>query len=93
MSAPAIQPAAPGALPASGATRLAAANPLATLGAAVAVTAAVLLTVDWVSATVVLAGELVLLPLLRINPWTLVKRIWPLLIAAVVGDVEPSIIA
>lgn len=93
MSAPAIQPAAPGALPASGASRLAAANPLATLGAAVAVTAAVLLTVDWVSATVVLAGELALLPLLRINPWTLVKRIWPLLIAALVGAWGTALLA
>jgi energy-coupling factor transport system permease protein len=76
-----------------GASALAAANPLSTLGAAVAVTAAVLLTVDWVSATVILAGELLLLPLLRIHPWTLVKRIWPLILAAGIGAYSTALLA
>ncbi|MBD7995774.1 energy-coupling factor transporter transmembrane protein EcfT [Arthrobacter sp. Sa2CUA1] len=80
----------------AGSTRdsaLSAANPLSTLAAAVAVTAAVLLTVDWVSATVVLAGELLLLPLLRIHPWTLLKRIWPLIIAAAIGAYGTALLA
>lgn len=72
---------------------LSAANPLSTVGAAAAVTAAVLLTVDWVSASVVLAGELVLLPLLRISPWTLLKRIWPLVLAAAVGAYGTALLA
>ncbi|MGW9403548.1 energy-coupling factor transporter transmembrane component T family protein [Arthrobacter sp. NPDC055585] len=93
MSAQAVRSSAPRAVPGLRQSRLAAANPLSTLGAAVAVTIAVLLTVDWVSATVVLAGELALLPLLRINPWTLVKRIWPLLIAAAVGAYGTALLA
>ena len=75
------------------ASALKAANPLSTLGAAVAVTAAVLLTVDWVSASVVLAGELLLLPLLRIHPWTLLTRIWPLIIAAGIGAYGTALLA
>ena len=93
MSAQAVRPAAAGTVPGLRGSRLSAANPLSTLGAAVAVTIAVLLTVDWISATVVLAGELALLPLLRINPWTLAKRIWPLLIAAAVGAYGTALLA
>ena len=93
MSAQALRPAPAGTVPGPRRSRLSAANPLSTLGAAVAVTIAVLLTVDWISATVVLAGELALLPLLRINPWTLAKRIWPLLIAAAVGAYGTALLA
>ena len=73
----------PSARPAG--TLLERANPLSKVAAALALTVAVLLTVDWVSSAVVLAGELVLLPLLRISPLALFKRVWPLVIAALIG--------
>lgn len=74
-------------------TLLERANPLSKVAAALALTVAVLLTVDWVSSAVVLAGELVLLPLLRISPLALFKRVWPLVIAALIGAWGTALLA
>ena len=68
------------------------ANPLSLLAAAVAVTLAVLATVDWVSAVVVLAGELALLPLLRIRP-AILLRFWPVLPAALLAGYATALLA
>ncbi|MCC3300474.1 energy-coupling factor transporter transmembrane component T family protein [Arthrobacter sp. zg-Y895] len=74
-------------------TFLARANPLSKLAAAVLLTLAVLVTVDWVSAAVVLTAELALLPLLHIRIGTLVRRIWPLLAAALIGAWGTALLA
>lgn len=68
------------------------ANPLSLLAAAAALTLAVLATVDWVSAAVVLAGELALLALLRV-PARLVLRFWPVLPAALLGGYATALLA
>ncbi|MCU1632404.1 MAG: energy-coupling factor transporter transrane protein EcfT [Micrococcaceae bacterium] len=69
------------------------ANPLSKLFAAVAITLALLVSIDWVSAAVVLACELALMPLLGISVWGLARRIWPLLIAAAVGAYGTALLA
>ncbi|WAP53280.1 energy-coupling factor transporter transmembrane component T [Arthrobacter sp. ATA002] len=74
-------------------TLLERANPLSKLAAAAALTLAVLVSVDWVSSSLVLAGELLLLPLLRIPPLTLLKRIWPLIGAALIGAWGTALLA
>ncbi len=74
-------------------TLLERANPLSKLAAAAAVTLAVLISVDWISSTIILAGELLLLPLLRIRTLTLLKRIWPLIAAALVGAWGTALLA
>ena len=72
---------------------LARANPLSKLASAVLLTLAVLVTVDWVSSAVVLAAELALLPLLHISVSTLVRRLWPLLAAALIGAWGTALLA
>ena len=65
------------------------ANPVSKLFAAAVITLALMASIDWVSAAVVLTCELVLMPLLGISVLALARRIWPLLIAALivwVGD-------
>jgi energy-coupling factor transport system permease protein len=74
-------------------TLLERANPLSKLAAAAALTLAVLVSVDWISAGIVLVAELVLLPLLRIRPMTLLKRIWPLVVAALIGAYGTALLA
>lgn len=74
-------------------TLLERANPLSKLTAAAAVTLTVLVSVDWISSSIVLAGELLLLPLLRIRPLILLKRIWPLIIAALIGAWGTALLA
>lgn len=74
-------------------TLLERANPLSKLTAAAAVTLAVLVSVDWISSSIVLAGELLLLPLLRVRPLILLKRIWPLIIAALIGAWGTALLA
>lgn len=74
-------------------TLLERANPLSKLAAALAITLAVLVSVDWISSSMVLAGELILLPLLRVPPLTLLKRIWPLILAALVGAYGTALLA
>lgn len=69
------------------------ANPVAKLFAAAAITLALLVSIDWVSAAVVLGCELLLMPLLGISVWGLAKRIWPLLIAAFLGAYGTALLA
>ena len=93
MSGVRIRPAAAAAPARPADSYLARANPLSKLGAALALTLAVLVTVDWVSSAVVLAFELALLPLLRIGPGTLLRRLWPLLAAALIGAWGTALLA
>ncbi|MHA7261692.1 energy-coupling factor transporter transmembrane component T family protein [Arthrobacter sp. TMN-37] len=79
--------------PALSGTVLRRANPLSKLFAAGILTVAVLLSIDWVSAAVALAGELLLIPLLRVGPRRLLLRIWPLLVAAAVGGYGTALLA
>ncbi|MCC3275149.1 energy-coupling factor transporter transmembrane protein EcfT [Arthrobacter sp. zg-Y20] len=72
---------------------MARANPLSKLTSAALLTLAVLVTVDWVSAAVVLALELLLLPLLHIRAGTLLRRISPLLVAALIGAWGTALLA
>jgi len=72
---------------------LAGANPLAKLGAAMAITVALLLSVDWVSATAALVLECVLLPLAGLGASLLLRRGWPVLLAAVVGGYGTALLA
>lgn len=58
-------------------------NPVATLSAALVVTLALFLSVDLVTPTVIVAVELALLPLTGLRPRVLLRRCWPLLLAAV----------
>lgn len=72
---------------------LARANPVSKLLAALVLTVALLLSVDWVSASVALACELCLLPLLAVGPLQLLKRIWPLVVAAAVAAYGTALLA
>lgn len=69
------------------------ASPVSKLFAAVVITVALMSSIDWVSATVVLGCELALMPLLGISVWGLLRRIWPLLIAAVLGAYGTALLA
>lgn len=69
------------------------ANPLSKLFAAVVITVVVMLSVDWVSAGVVLASELLLLPLLGSSIRRLLLRTWPFVLAAVVGAYGTALLA
>ncbi len=69
------------------------ANPLSKLFAAGVLTIAVMLSIDWVSAAVVLTGEILLMPLLGISVLRLFLRIWPLVIAAAVGGYGTALLA
>ncbi|KRF08167.1 cobalt transporter [Arthrobacter sp. Soil782] len=69
------------------------ANPLSKLFAAVVITVVVMLSVDWVSAGVVLGSELLLLPLLGISVRKLFLRTWPFVIAAVVAAYGTALLA
>ena len=72
---------------------LAGANPLAKLGAGMVLTLVLLISVDWVSATVALVLECALLPLAGLSAGMLLKRGWPILIAAVVGGYSTALLA
>lgn len=80
------------ATPRSGAW-LARVNPLAKMGAGIAVTIVLLVSVDWVSATVALVLECALLPLAGLSARTLLLRGWPILMAAVVGGYGTALLA
>ncbi|HEX2246407.1 MAG TPA: energy-coupling factor transporter transmembrane component T [Arthrobacter sp.] len=69
------------------------ANPLSKLAAVGMVTVVVMLSVDWVSAGVVLAAELLLMPVLGISAWALFRRGWPLVVAALVGAYGTALLA
>lgn len=69
------------------------ANPLSKLFAAALITVVVMLSVDWVSAGVVLASEVLLLPLLGISVRGLLVRAWPFLVAAALGAYATALLA
>ncbi|MHA7240259.1 energy-coupling factor transporter transmembrane component T family protein [Arthrobacter sp. TMS1-12-1] len=69
------------------------ANPVSKLFAATVITLALLASIDWVSAAVVLGCELALLPLLGISVVGLARRIWPLLVAALLGAYGTALLA
>lgn len=60
-------------------------NPLAKLGAVAAATLPLISTVDWVSASVVIAATLLILPLAGMSAGAFFRRGWPLLIAGVLA--------
>ncbi len=72
---------------------LANANPLSKLAAALLLTLALLLTIDWASATVALVLELAVLPLAGVSIRILVVRGWPILAAALVGGYGTALLA
>ncbi len=69
------------------------ANPLAKLIAVVLVTFTLAASIDWVSATVALTLELLLLPLVGMSVSALARRGWPLALAIVLGGWSTAIIA
>lgn len=69
------------------------ANPLAKFSAVVLISAVLALSIDWVSASVALALELLLFPLAGLTLALLWQRGWPLLIAAAVGGWSTAILA
>lgn len=71
---------------------LARANPVAKLAAGLCITVALLFSVDPVSASVALACELALVPLLGVRPATLAKRTWPLAVAAVLAAYSTALL-
>lgn len=72
---------------------LAGANPLAKLGAGMAITVVLLVSVDWVSATVALALECAVLPLAGLGAGMLLRRGWPIVFAAAVGGYGTALLA
>ena len=72
---------------------LARANPLAKLGAGMAITLVLLVSVDWASATMALVLECLLLPLAGLSARMLLLRGWPILFAAVVGGYGTALLA
>jgi len=63
-------------------------NPVTKLAAAMLVTLPLLFTVDWVSAATALVIELVLFSAAGVRPRMLVRRAWPILVAAPVAGVS-----
>lgn len=83
--------AAPGADPLaadpSTPARVAAVNPVAKLGAAMLIAVGLVLSIDWVSATVAIVLELAMLPWLGLAPRVLLRRSAPIVVAAVLGGI------
>ena len=69
------------------------ANPLAKFSGVVLITIALALSIDWVSASVALAFELLLFPLAGLTLALLWQRGWPLILAAAVGGWSTAILA
>lgn len=63
-------------------------NPVTRLAAAVVLTTPLLLTVDWVSAAIALVIQLALFAIAGVTPAVLVRRTWPILIAAPVAGLS-----
>ncbi|MFC9919217.1 energy-coupling factor transporter transmembrane component T family protein [Agromyces binzhouensis] len=63
-------------------------NPASRLAAAMVLTTPLLVTVDWVSAAIALAIQLVLFALAGVTPALLVRRTWPILIAAPLAGIS-----
>ncbi|WP_406635531.1 energy-coupling factor transporter transmembrane component T family protein [Pseudarthrobacter quantipunctorum] len=72
---------------------LARANPLSKFAAVFLITAVLALSIDWVSASVALAFEILLFPLAGLTLTLLWQRGWPLILAAAVGGWSTSILA
>ena len=72
---------------------LARANPLAKLGAGMVLTIVLLISVDWASASVALVLECALLPLAGLSLRMLLRRGWPILLAAAVGGYGTALLA
>lgn len=79
--------------PAASSAVLARANPVSKLAAAFVITIALVLTVDWVSATIALACELAFVPLAGLRLRVLVLRGWPVLLAALAGGYGTALLA
>jgi energy-coupling factor transport system permease protein len=62
---------------------LARANPVAKLGAAAVLLVALFASLDWLTATIVLAGLVAAVPLSGLGPGPLLRRAWILLLAAI----------
>jgi len=69
------------------------ANPLAKFTAVTLITLVLALSIDWVSASVALAFELLLLPLAGLTVALLWQRGWPLILAAALGGWSTAILA
>lgn len=69
------------------------ANPLAKFTAVVMITLVLALSIDWVSASVALACELVLVPMAGLTVVLLWQRGWPLMLAAAAGGWSTAILA
>jgi len=69
------------------------ANPLAKFSGVLFITVALALSIDWVSASVALAFELLLFPLAGLTLALLWQRGWPLILAAAVGGWSTAILA
>jgi energy-coupling factor transport system permease protein len=69
------------------------ANPLAKFAAVVLITLVLALSIDWVSASVALAFELMLFPLAGLTLSLLWQRGWPLILAATLGGWSTAILA
>lgn len=63
-------------------------NPVTKLAAAMLITLPLLFTVDWVSAATALAIELVLFTAAGVRPGVLVRRAWPILVAAPIAGLS-----
>ncbi|WP_127793646.1 energy-coupling factor transporter transmembrane protein EcfT [Agromyces sp. LHK192] len=63
-------------------------NPVTRLAAAMVLTTPLLLTVDWVSAAVALGVQLVLFFAAGVTPRLLVRRTWPILVAAPIAGIS-----
>ncbi|GAA1061212.1 energy-coupling factor transporter transmembrane component T family protein [Agromyces bracchium] len=63
-------------------------NPATRLAAAMVLTTPLLLTVDWVSAAIALGIQLVLFALAGVTPGLLVRRTWPILVAAPLAGIS-----
>ncbi|OMH34361.1 energy-coupling factor transporter transmembrane protein EcfT [Tersicoccus sp. Bi-70] len=82
-----------GTRPARDRSVLARAHPLAKLAAALVLTVALLATTDPVCAGVALVGELALLPLAGLRLRTLLRRGWPILVAALISGYGTTVLA
>ncbi|MFD1211876.1 energy-coupling factor transporter transmembrane component T family protein [Arthrobacter sp. GCM10027362] len=69
------------------------ANPLAKFAAVVFITAVLALSIDWVSASTALLGELALFPLAGLTLRLLWQRGWPLILAAALGGWSTAILS
>jgi len=69
------------------------ANPLAKFAVVMLMTVVLALSIDWVSASVALAFELLLFPLAGLTLTLLWQRGWPLILAAALGGWSTSILA